>query len=77
MGQSRSQSTQIYRKSGRHTPVVPRGLTPEQAGVKGKALSPPLLGHFGRVLPPRAQTSTLIAETGQTAGVGWSTLQCG
>ena len=27
--------------------------------------------------PPRAQTPALIAETGQTAGVGWSTLQCG
>jgi hypothetical protein len=27
--------------------------------------------------PPRAQTPTLTAETGQTAGVGWSTLQCG
>ena len=30
-----------------------------------------------RVLPPRAQTPALIAETGQTAGVGWSTLQYG
>ena len=27
--------------------------------------------------PPRAQTPALIAETGQTAGVGWSTLQYG